>query len=299
MRTLGIDVSHYQRNVNWESVARSDVKFAFAKATEGNSAVDDLFAANWRGIQDAGLFRGAYHFGRPGTDPETQATHFASVTGPLGFRDLPPVLDLEVSDGHPADAVIAWARAFVTRAEALFGRRLIVYTGAFWRDKLGHVDEPLFKERALWLAGYVLESKLVIPKPWSRWTLWQYSEGTFNRPSAVPGVGLCDQNWFDGSATELAALCRGTTPVPEQPPAAPADGRWPGGTLFVWPRTPAVTGGAVRAWQERMLLRGFQVDTDGVYGPESKRACMALQRDSGLVPDGIVGPTTWAATFAA
>src|SRR4051812_18934171 len=68
MRTLGIDVSHYQKNVNWESVARSDVKFAFAKATESNSAVDHFFAANWRGIQDAGLFRGAYHFGRPGTD---------------------------------------------------------------------------------------------------------------------------------------------------------------------------------------------------------------------------------------
>src|SRR3954462_4567274 len=178
MRTLGIDVSHYQKNVSWESVARSDVKFAFAKATEGNVAVDASFAANWHGIQDAGLFRGAYHFGRPGTDPETQAPPFAPAVGPLGFRDLPPVLDLEVSDGHPAGAVLAWARAFLTRAEALFGRRLIGYTGAVLRDKLRSGDQPLFKQGGLWLAGYVLESKLVIPKPWSRWPLWQYSEGT-------------------------------------------------------------------------------------------------------------------------
>jgi lysozyme len=299
MRTLGIDVSHYQKNVAWESVARSDVKFAFTKATEGNAAVDAFFEANWRGIQDAGLFRGAYHFGRPGSDPETQATHFAAVVGPLGFRDLPPVLDLEVSDGRPAEAVVAWARAFVARAETLFGRKLIIYTGAFWRDQLGAAADPLFQERALWLAAYVLESKLLIPRPWSRWTLWQYSEGSFNRPSAVPGVGLCDQNWFDGGPAELDMLCRATMPAPEQPPAVPAGGGWPGGTSFVWPRTPAVNGGAVRAWQERMIARGFQVDADGVYGPESKRACMAFQRDRGLVPDGIVGPATWAATFGA
>jgi lysozyme len=297
MRTLGIDVSHYQKNVNWAALARSDVKFAFAKATEGNAAVDDSFETNWRGMREAGLFRGAYHFGRPGTDPEAQATLFASVVGPLGFRDLPPVLDLEVSDGHPGDAVRDWARTFVTRAEALFGRKLIIYTGAFWRDKLGDSADPFFADRALWLAGYVLESKLVIPKPWSRWSFWQYSEGTYNRPADVPGVAPCDQDWFEGGTAELDALCRSASPAPEQPPAAPGDARWPGGTFFVWPRTPAVEGGAVRAWQERMVLRGFQVDADGVYGPESKRACMALQRDAGLVPDGIVGPTTWDATF--
>lgn len=112
MRTLGVDVSHYQGDVNWLAVAKSDVGFAFAKASEG-AGVDDHFQKSWTGIQEAGLFRGAYHFGHPGGDPETQAVHFASVVGALGFRDLPPALDLEVSDGHPADKVLEWARAFL------------------------------------------------------------------------------------------------------------------------------------------------------------------------------------------
>lgn len=298
MRTLGIDVSHYQGSVNWEQVAGSDVKFAFAKATEGNTGVDDRFVSNWPGIQEAGLFRGAYHFGRPGSDPIAQATHFASVVGPLGFRDLPPVLDLEVSDRLSGNVVLKWAQDFVKRAETLFSRKLIVYTGAFWRGSMGNPDDPFFKERPLWLAGYVPESRLVVPKSWTRWTFWQYSEGTHNNPVNVPGVSPCDQSWFDGSSAELEALCEGKAPAPEQPPGTLDDDKWPGGTYFIWPRTPPVSGPAVRAWQERMVALGFTIDIDGVYGPQSKRACIALQRDRGLVADGIVGPATWKATFA-
>ncbi len=37
----------------------------------------------------------------------------------------------------------------------------------------------------------------------------------------------------------------------------------------------------------------------GKYGPKSKEAYMAFQRQRGLDVDGIVGPITWDATFAA
>ena len=112
MSLLGIDVSHYQGDVNWFAVAGGGVKFAFAKATEGNTWVDTRFTQNWSRIQEVGLVRGAYHFGRPGRDAETQAVHFASVVGPLGFNDLPPVLDIEEDDGQSAEHVLAWSRAF-------------------------------------------------------------------------------------------------------------------------------------------------------------------------------------------
>ena len=77
MSLLGIDVSHYNGEVDWFSVSDSDVKFAFAKATEGTSMVDDRFANNWKGMGDAGLLRGAYHFARPGGDPEAQCSRIA------------------------------------------------------------------------------------------------------------------------------------------------------------------------------------------------------------------------------
>jgi peptidoglycan hydrolase-like protein with peptidoglycan-binding domain len=46
------------------------------------------------------------------------------------------------------------------------------------------------------------------------------------------------------------------------------------------------------------MRQRYTLEDDGVYGPESRRACIALQREAGLDPDGIVGPSTWAATFA-
>lgn len=289
-------MSHWQGSIDWHAVAGTDVKFAFAKAS-GGTTPDAQFRHNWQGIQEAGLFRGAYHYGLPGTDPETQASFFASVVGPLGFRDLPPVLDLEQSDGHGAGQVLDWARAFLHKAESLFGRKLFIYTGAFWRGPLGDPQaDDFFSQRSLWLAGYVPEGSLRVPKTWQRWTIWQYSDGSVNGGQKIPGIGRCDQDWFDGDEAELDKLCRNDAPAPAQPPTL-GDHSWPG-VEFVWPRTPAVTGDAVRAWQQRLAALGFDIDADGVYGPQSKQICQVFQRNHGLVPDGIVGRATWNAVFA-
>ena len=39
----GIDVSHYQENIDWNKVAKQQVDFVFVKATEGNTLNDKLF----------------------------------------------------------------------------------------------------------------------------------------------------------------------------------------------------------------------------------------------------------------
>jgi peptidoglycan hydrolase-like protein with peptidoglycan-binding domain len=46
-----------------------------------------------------------------------------------------------------------------------------------------------------------------------------------------------------------------------------------------------------------MLELGFALTADGVYGPESKAACVAFQKDRGMSADGIVGPATWKQCF--
>jgi lysozyme len=252
---LGIDVSHYQYNVDWFAVAQGPVKFAFAKATEGSESVDPLFQDNWVQMCEVGLFRGAYHFGRPGGDPESQATHFASVLGTLGFRDLPPALDLEVDDGHPPEHVLAWARAFVTRAEALLQHRLIIYTGGFWRFKLGNPADLAWRAHPLWLAAY--STKPVVPAAWDHWTLWQYSDGTHNGPIAIPGVrGAVDQNQFAGDETALSTLCEAMDGAAFPMPSTTAGSSW-SGQFLVWPHSPSISNESVRKWQARMNELGF------------------------------------------
>ena len=48
-----------------------------------------------------------------------------------------------------------------------------------------------------------------------------------------------------------------------------------------------------------MTQAGMPLTIDSIYGPQSRNACLALQQRSGLVPDGVVGPTTWQATAQA
>ena len=42
----GVDVSHYQGDIDWEILAGEDIDFAFIKATEGSGHTDSKFAEN-------------------------------------------------------------------------------------------------------------------------------------------------------------------------------------------------------------------------------------------------------------
>src|SRR5688572_3599125 len=67
-RLVGIDVSHFQVNVNWATVKNVGQKdFAFIRATRGADFLDTEFEKNMDGLTGAkaqGLMVGFYHFAR-------------------------------------------------------------------------------------------------------------------------------------------------------------------------------------------------------------------------------------------
>lgn len=71
---------------------------------------------------------------------------------------------------------------------------------------------------------------------------------------------------------------------------------WPGRFLDTPPDT---IGNDVRMWQQRMQERRWRISVDGDYGAQSKKVCLAFQKEKNLTPDGIVGPQTWAAAWTA
>ena len=56
----------------------------------------------------------------------------------------------------------------------------------------------------------------------------------------------------------------------------------------------------IRLWQSAANLRQhMRLSVDGVFGPASRAAAIAIQRSHNLTPDGLVGPATWNATWIA
>lgn len=54
----------------------------------------------------------------------------------------------------------------------------------------------------------------------------------------------------------------------------------------------------LRTWQARMRARGWRIDVDGLWGPETRSVAVKFQRDKGLPDDGRVGVRTWNAAWA-
>jgi lysozyme len=176
----GLDVSHYQKRIDWEAVAHSPrFKFAYIKATEGSNWTDTQFQRNWRRARAAGLRVGAYHFFtfcRPGDE---QARHFLSVL-PRARRMLPPVVDVEFVGNCRSDPDAAAVRkslgAFLTAVERRLHRRPIIYADDVAQDRFLRGADFHYP---LWVPSRGAEP----PASGDPWTFWQVDD-----KAAVPGV---------------------------------------------------------------------------------------------------------------
>src|SRR5699024_4508114 len=53
----------------------------------------------------------------------------------------------------------------------------------------------------------------------------------------------------------------------------------------------------LRRWQQRMRDRGWTINPDGLYGPQTRKVARAFQSEKGLAVDGLIGAKTWAAAW--
>jgi lysozyme len=194
----GIDVSYYQGTIDWNAVAADGIVFAVSRTNHGGF-IDPKFEANWEGSKQAGLIRSAYQFFNAGDDPVAQAQTLIDMVGTLEPGDLPPVLDIETTDGQSAATIAANVGSWLDTVEGALGRKPIIYTGSyFWNDNVGsdaYVDHPL------WIAHYTTNCPN-LPTVWSDWAMWQYTSS-----GAVAGIaGNVDRNRFNGPVEALQDL---------------------------------------------------------------------------------------------
>jgi lysozyme len=199
--TYGIDVSHHQGKINWSEVVAMDVggkriSFVFIKATEGITRKDNHYDRNWKKAGEAGLMRGAYHYFHPSRDAAKQARNFINNVK-LQPGDLPPVLDIEVTNRKSKSEIVSGAREWCRLVEEYYGVKPLIYTspGYFTSYLAGEFDDYL-----LWIAHYHSEK----PRTGKhKWHFWQHTD-----KASVNGIrGYVDLNVYKGDSGSLQKLC--------------------------------------------------------------------------------------------
>ena len=75
----GVDVSSWQGEIDWPTLAGQSLSFAFIKATEGSGFTDPRFSYNWEEARKTALRVGAYHFFSYDSPGKTQADNFIAA----------------------------------------------------------------------------------------------------------------------------------------------------------------------------------------------------------------------------
>ena len=187
----GIDLSHYQGEVFWETVGENTkMAYVYLKATEGTGNVDDTYRYNFNECKRVGLKVGSYHFFRPQLSARGQFDNFMSRVE-TRRQDLLPVVDIETTNGV-SDAVLqSRLLEFCELLEKEFGKKPIIYTGKNFYNKHIHGNSRLRAYKFFIAAYSFIEPDLYDDNDY---VLWQYSA-----TGSVRGIrGNVDMSRFVG-----------------------------------------------------------------------------------------------------
>lgn len=199
----GVDISHYQGDINWNDIYNQNIDFAFMKATEGSSTIDEYFERNWSNAQETPIVVGAYHFYSFDSSVETQAENFISTVGSLKGK-MPPVIDFEFYSNYeknPPDINTTRAnlKLFLDILEDYYGVKPIIYA-TVKSYKLYVKNE--FNEYPLWIRNVYFSPNLGMK---NRWTFWQYTD-TAVLKGYHGDEKYIDMNVFRGTEKEFRDL---------------------------------------------------------------------------------------------
>ena len=182
---LGIDVSFYNEDINWQAVKAYGIDYAIIRVggrtwEQGKLYYDSKAEEYLRKAQAAGLKIGVYFYST--AINELEAVQEASLALEVvngRSLDMPIYIDMEYSGMYPN------ARAdkldMATRSEVLTafcktiensGYRAGVYSGEyFYRD---NIDFNAISKYHIWLANYTNDNKL--PTFSKRYDMWQFTD---------------------------------------------------------------------------------------------------------------------------
>lgn len=196
---LGIDVSKWNKTIDWDEVKDAGIEFAIIRcgyrgASSGALVLDPMYEQNIRGAIEADIPVGVYFFTQ--AVDEVEAVEEASAVISLIEEydvDYPVFLDSESTggtgraDGLEADERTKIHRAFLkTIADA--GYETGIYGSRNWLND--QVDMEELSSHKTWLAEYA-----EVPEYDGYYHMWQYtSKGTVDGIDTNVDLNLCYMN---------------------------------------------------------------------------------------------------------
>ena len=202
---IGVDVSSYQGEIDWEILSSQNISFAFIKATEGSSFVDEHFAYNYEEARKTNLAVGAYHFFSYDSPGAAQAENFINTVIPHTGM-LPPVIDVEFygdkEKNPPArEDVTVQLKTMLNSLEEHYKQKPILY--ATEKSYALYLEND-YGEYDIWIRNVLTKHKFPDNREWK---FWQYT----NRKQLKGYVGkekYIDINVFNGSTDEFEKYIR-------------------------------------------------------------------------------------------
>lgn len=180
----GIDVSAFQGNINWKTIANYGMGFAILRITEAGNVTDPTFEQNYKGCINNKIPVGVYKYSYASTIAEIK-NEARKVVSVLNKRklDYPVWLDLEWNNQRAlgSESIHKMAEAFkeiIVAAGYQFG----IYCNADWYI---NVICSHLKKYDFWIARYPSNDTGVVVerlRP-DYGTMWQYSS-----KATIPGI---------------------------------------------------------------------------------------------------------------
>ena len=189
---LGIDVSTWNGNIDWNKVKNSGVSYViirtgFRGSTQGSLVEDNKFRQNIQGATNAGLKVGVYFFSQAINEVEAVEEASMVLSQVKGYKlSYPVFIDVEPSGGR-ADKLSSGDRTKVINAFCQTiqngGLRAGIYANKTWLSQKMNVSA--LSGYKIWLAQY--NSTVTYG---GRYDMWQYSD-----KGTVAGIsGKVDMN---------------------------------------------------------------------------------------------------------
>ncbi len=288
MANKGVDVSYWQKGIDWNKVKADGIKFAIIRCGYGNNGVDSYFERNVNDCERVGIPWGAYYFSYAESVEDAKRELDNCLKLLKGKKPSYPVyydLEDEATTGSRSNfEILKMAKVFIEGVEKA-GYWAGIYANTNWFNT--RLTDQWYDKKAKWVAQY--NNKNTYKKPYG---IWQ-----FTSTGKVSGIsGSADLNY---GYVDYPSLISGKKPDEESSNSQSIGGN--DMTRGYFQKGDSNEG--VYAYKQLLIslkkanVITQSVDDNNIFGDGTVEATRQVQKAARIEVDGLAGSRTIRACY--